>query len=565
VSLPLTLDGEAVGTFNLYSADSGFFDTAELSLLEELARDISFGLEAYRLAERKREAEHALRASEARFRELAETIQEVFWITDVGKSRILYVSPAYETVWGRPRETVYAFPQSWVEAVHPEDRDRVVEAVTLRQSQGEYDEEYRIVRPSGEVRWIRERAYPVRGPAGQVERIVGVARDITDRKAAEEQLHHAQKMESVGQLAAGIAHDFNNVLTVINGIAEMALAELSDGAPLRHDLATIRDAGARAAELTRQMLAFSRKQMLRPEAVNLNTLVTEVEVLLRRMLGESIEVTVHLMRDLALVMVDPGQFHHVLMNLAANSRDAMPRGGTVTIETSTIEVDEDSRLRFPSLSRGRHVALAFSDTGLGMDSNTMQRVFEPFFTTKEPGKGTGLGLATVHGIVTQSGGGVSVESEPGVGTTVRVFLPAVEGRHAKRSAVMPGPTAARGGERVLVVDDEAGVRELARRVLDRAGYKVRAAANGREALEWLDDSSERVHLVLTDVVMPGMSGPELVKQIRQRRLPVKVLLSSGYTDDAMLRHGEFEEGLHLISKPYSAGALTAKVREVLDS
>lgn len=564
-SLPLTLDGEVVGTFNLYAADSGFFDTAELDLLEELARDISFGLEAHRLAEKKREAEHALRASEARFRELAETIQEVFWITDVGKSRVLYVSPAYETVWGCPRETVYSRPQSWVESVHPADRDHVVEAIALRQSRGEYDEEYRIVRPTGEVRWIRERAYPVRGPTGQVERIIGVARDITEHKAAEEQLHHAQKMESVGQLAAGIAHDFNNALTVINGIAEMALAELPSGAPLHHDLAAIRDAGARAAELTRQMLAFSRKQMLRPEAVNLNTLVTKVEMLLRRMLGENIELTTRLAPDLALVMVDPGQFHHVLMNLAVNSRDAMPRGGTVTIETSTVTVNDDSRLRFPSLSQGRHVALGFSDTGMGMDPNTLQHVFEPFFTTKEPGKGTGLGMATVHGIVTQSGGGISVESEPGVGTTVRVFLPAVEGRDVVRPAMSPGPLGAPGGESVLVVDDDGGVRELVRRVLDRAGYTVHSAANGREALEWLDGSPDGVHLVLTDIVMPGMSGPELAEEIRRRDLPVRILFTSGYADDTMLRHGVPPVDLHLLHKPFSADALTTKVREILDS
>ncbi len=567
VSLPLTLDGEAVGTFNLYAADSGFFDSAELDLLEELARDISFGLEAHRLAERKREAENALRASEARFRELAETIQEVFWITDPGKSRILYVSPAYETVWGRPRETVYSRPLSWAEAVHPGDRDHVVEAIALRQSRGEYDEEYRIIRPTGEVRWIRERAYPVRGATGQVERIVGVARDITERKAAEEQLHHAQKMESVGQLAAGIAHDFNNALTVINGIAEMALADLPPGTVLRQDLAAIRDAGARAAELTRQMLAFSRKQILRPVAVNLNTLVAEVEVLLRRVLGGNIELTARLAPDLALAMVDPGQFHHVLMNLAVNSRDAMPRGGggTVTIETSNVTVNDDSRLRFPSLSQGRHVALGFSDTGMGMDSNTLQHVFEPFFTTKEPGKGTGLGMATVHGIVTQSGGGVSVESEPGVGTTVRVFLPAAEGRDVERRAVLPAPIGAPGGESVLVVDDDTGVREVARRVLERAGYTVQTAASGREALERLNDSPDGVHLVLTAVVMPWMSGPELAEEIRRRDPPVRVLFTSGYADDTMLRHGVPPADLHLLHKPFSADALTTKVREILDS
>ncbi len=561
-SVPVRRGGRVVGIFNLYAGEPDFFDADEVRLLEELAQDIAFGLDTWERAEQQREAEEAVRVSEARFRELAETIQEVFWITDAGKSRMLYVSPAYEAVWGRPGEEVYVDALSWAAALHPEDRDRVMEAVAQRQIRGEYDEEYRIVRPDGEVRWIRERAYPVRNAEGQVERIVGVARDITERIVAEERLRDVQRMESVGQLAAGVAHDFNNVLTVINGIAEMALASLPEGSPLRRDLATIRDAGERATELTRQMLAAGRRQMLRPEPVNLNILVAEMEALLRSMLGEDIEIVVRLAPDLAPVVVDPGQFHQVILNLAANSRDAMPRGGTFTIETrNAVLPDPDQGRNLGSPAPG--VALAISDTGEGIDPRIRPHIFEPFFTTKDSGKGTGLGLATVHGIVTQSGGTVQVHSEVGRGSTFTIHLPT-----APPGSVVPerepGSAASGGVECVLVVDDNAAVRELACRVLEKAGYRVLAAASGEEALQRLDDAGHPVHLVVTDVVMPGMSGPELAEQIRRRDLPVRILFTTGYTDDAVLRHGVREEGLHLIHKPYSTGALTAKVREILD-
>lgn len=562
-SVPVCRGGRVVGIFNLYAGEPEFFDADEVRLLEELAQDIAFGLDTWEGAEQQREAEEAVRVSEARFRELAETIQEVFWITDAGKSRMLYVSPAYEAVWRRTREEVYADPLSWAAALHPEDRDRVMAAVAQRQILGEYDEEYRIVQPDGEVRWIRERAYPVRNAGGQVERIVGVAHDITERVVAEERLRDVQRMESVGQLAAGVAHDFNNVLTVINGIAEMTLANLPEGSPLRQDLTTIRDAGARATELTRQMLAVGRKQMLRPKPVNLNVLVTEMETLLRSMLGEDIEIVVRLATDLAPVVVDPGQFHQVILNLASNSRDAMPRGGTLTIETRNAEPHDPDQERNSGGSPAPGVALAISDTGEGIDPRIRPHLFEPFFTTKDSSRGTGLGLATVHGIVTQSGGTVQVQSEVGRGSTFTIHLPAAP-PGSVASEREPGPAASGGAESVLVVDDNAAVRDLVRRVLEKAGYRVLTAASGQEALERLENATHPVHLVMTDVVMPGMSGPELAEQIRRRELPVRILFTTGYTDDAVLRHGVSEEGLHLISKPYSTGALTAKVREMLD-
>ena len=562
VSLPLRVGGEVVGTFNLYAGEPGFFDAVELELMAQLAADISFGLEAYRREEQRRAAEAALRTSEERFRELAETIQEVFWVTDPDKNAILYVSPAYETIWGRPCASVYASPRSWMEAIHPEDRERVVRAAMTRQARGEYDEEYRIVRPDGEVRWLRERAFPVHAAGGRVERIVGVATDVTGRKLAEEEMRQAQKMESVGRLAAGIAHDFNNLLTVINGIAELAVADLPKGAALREDFARIREAGARAAVLTRQLLAFSRKQVLRPVVVDLNALASEAESLLRRVLGEDIRIEARLAPDLRPVLLDPAQFHQVILNLAVNSRDAMPNGGRLTIETRNLLVEAERERTHPGLRPGRYVTFTLADTGVGMDAATRQRLFEPFFTTKEPGRGTGLGLATVHGIVKQSGGEIHAESELGKGSSFTIYLPAVD-QEAARDAASPAPQAARGAERVLVVDDDDGVRNLTRDLLARAGYSVVAAADAEEALRVLDSKREPIHLVLADVVMPGMSGGELAERIRRRFPRLPILLATGYADDAILRHGH--DGVHLLNKPFSVRDLTAKVRQLLDS
>ncbi|HEY6948306.1 MAG TPA: ATP-binding protein, partial [Gemmatimonadales bacterium] len=562
-SLPLHLGHQVVGTFNLYAGEAGYFDGAELALLNQVAADISFGLEAHRREERRKEAEVALRASEVRFRELAETIDEVFWIADPNSNRVLYVSPAFETIWGRSCRSLYTAPQLWSEAIHPEDRERVLGAVLRGRVSGHFDEEYRIVRPDGAVRWIRDQAFPVRTADGRVERIVGMARDITDRKAAEEQLRQAQKMESVGRLAAGIAHDFNNLLTVINGVAELALAEVPEGAPLREDLAIIRDAGARAAGLTGQLLAFSRRQVLRPEVMNLNTLVGEAENLLRRVLGEDIQVVTRLDPDLAVVSVDPGQFHQVVMNLAVNSRDAMPTGGVLTVETRNVRIEE-ARAAHSGVPPGRYVELSFSDTGAGMDPATKQRLFDPFFTTKEPGKGTGLGLATVHGIVKQTGGEIQVRSEVGKGTTFTIYLPiADQGAEQKARARPLSPSG--GVECLVVVDDDDQVRALTTRLLQRAGYMVLTAADGQSALRLLDEFEGPVHLLLTDVVMPGMSGRQLADQVRQLRPQMRVLLMSGYTDAAKLRHGVLENGVELISKPYSSSDLLGKVRQVLES
>jgi PAS domain S-box-containing protein len=562
VSLPLMLDGVVVGAFNLYAPEPGFFDAAEVSLLEQVGADVAFYLEANRREVRRQLAEGALRASEERFREIAETIQEVFWISDATRSRVLYVSPAYVSVWGRSTISLYDDAQSWTRSIHEDDREHVRRVLSERTHASHAEIEYRIVRPDGEVRWIRDLSFPVRDAAGQVERIVGVAADITDRKAAEARVREAQKMESVGRLAAGLAHDFNNVLTVITGIADLAMSEATASAALKEHLTTIKAAGERAAQVTRQLLAFGRKQVLHPTVVNLNALVREAEPLIRRLLGESVRLQLALASGLGRVKVDAGQLHQVILNLVVNSRDAMPQGGTLTIRTRPMTVDVPPR-EWPWVASGSYAVLEVEDTGVGMDLVTQQRIFEPFFTTKPPEKGSGLGLSTVHGTVKQSGGELTVVSEPGRGTTIAVWLPIVDAP-ASGDRLTAARRSPRRRERILVVDDDAGVRMLATRVLERAGYIVSSASSGSDALEMLNRGAD-VDLILSDVVMPGMNGRELAEEVWRQRPEQRVVFMTGYTEDVVLQHGVLERGLHLIGKPYTAAQLTAKIRDVLDS
>jgi nitrogen-specific signal transduction histidine kinase/CheY-like chemotaxis protein len=395
--------------------------------------------------------------------------------------------------------------------------------------------------------------------------LVGATHDITERRKLEAQFRQAQKMESVGQLAGGIAHDFNNLLTVINGMAELGLAQLREGDQLHQDLQEIRRAGERAAALTRQLLAFSRKQILQPEVMNLNTVVVEMESLLRRLIGEDIDLVVVPTQSLGNVKADAGQIEQVIANLAVNARDAMPQGGKLTVEMQNVEIDgQYARLRGVAVQPGPYVMLAISDTGIGMDEVTRGQIFEPFFTTKDPGKGTGLGLSTVYGIVKQSNGFIWVYSEVSRGTSFKIYLPRIAevAGHKRRS---PTVASTHGTETILLVEDVGGLRLLAKRMLESAGYTVLIAASGEEALLVLERYEQQVHLVVTDVVMPGMSGPTLVKRSDGTRPGVKVLYMSGYTDDVVVRHGMLDEGMPFLGKPFTAAELTRKVREVLDS
>ena len=406
---------------------------------------------------------------------------------------------------------------------------------------------------------------PILGDDGQFEGLLCLATDVTAQKSLEAQFRQSQKMEAVGQLAGGVAHDFNNLLTIINGYSDLLLTSLPPDDPSRELVSEIYKAGERSAGLTRQLLAFSRKQVLAPRTLDLNTVVADTASLLRRVIGEDVRFATAPSPGLWPVLADPGQIEQVLLNLAVNARDAMPGGGKLTIETRNVELDEGYAAAHPDARPGPHVLLAVSDTGHGMTLEVKVRIFEPFFTTKGVGKGTGLGLATVYGIVKQSGGHVGVYSEVGVGTTFKVYLPRAEpeGRTFKGQSRLLTPP--RGTETVLVVEDEDAVRALTRHILQHAGYTVLEAADGDEARAAGGGRAPgRSHLVVSDVVMPGSTGREVAERLAGRHPGIGVLFVSGYTDDAVVRHGVLHDKVNFLQKPFTPATLAWKVREVLD-
>jgi len=405
---------------------------------------------------------------------------------------------------------------------------------------------------------------------GNVMGVQAIARDITERKQSEEekvflqeQLRQSQKMEAIGRLAGGIAHDFNNLLTIIGGYSALSFLELKEEDPLKGNIRAVQKATERAANLTRQLLAFSRRQPMEMKVLDLNATLRDMDKMLRRVIGEDIKLVTHLAEDLGRTKTDPGQIEQVIMNLVVNARDAMPEGGRLTIETANVELDEAYVRGHVGVKPGRYLMLSVSDTGAGMSQEVKERVFEPFFTTKETGRGTGLGLSTVYGIVKQSGGNIWVYGEPGKGAAFKIYLPRVDEPTEvfKEKLVKDLP---RGSETVLLVEDEEEVRKLAAQILKRQGYKVLEAPQGGDALLICEQHQTPVHLMLTDVVMPGMSGHQLAKRLKSLQPEMKVLYMSGYTDNTIVQHGVLVEGVNYISKPFTVDALARKVREVLD-
>lgn len=457
--------------------------------------------------------------------------------------------------------------ETFFRAVHPDDRETIAEAAAEAIKEGkQYSTEHRIVLPDGTERIILEHADILRDEkTGHPVKMLGVAQDITERRTLEQHLRQSQRMEAIGRLAGGVAHDFNNMLTVILGNSELLLGQVATGDAMWEDLREIRDASKRAATLTAQLLAFSRKQVLMPQVLDLNALVTDSSTMLRRLIGEDVELVTQLGADLSLVRVDPGQIGQVIMNLAINARDAMPNGGKLTIETANATLDEAYAGRHMTVTPGHFVMLAVSDTGVGMDATTQSRIFEPFFTTKALGKGTGLGLSTVYGIVKQSGGNIWVYSEPGQGSVFKIYLPRADKTtpSAEPGSKVSGQEMG-GTETVLLIEDEDVVRNLVRTILQRHGYTVLEAPDGTEAMGVLGRHLGRVHLLLTDVVIPQMSGPELAEQVAASRPETRVLYMSGYTDNAIVHHGVLDQGLAFLQKPFTPETLLRKVREVLD-
>jgi PAS domain S-box-containing protein len=478
--------------------------------------------------------------------------------------RITYLNRPWQEFTGRSLDKDLG--EGWAEGIHPDDVKRVQEvyAVALKAHSG-FRLEMRMRRFDGAYRWILNTGLPRISPQGEFQGFIGSGIDIHDLKDTEEQLRQAQKMEAVGRLAGGIAHDFNNLLTAINGYSEMALGMIDDDDPLFEYLTEIRKSGERAAGLTQQLLAYSRKQILAPKVFDLNDTVVEMEKMLRRVIGEDIELSSELEPELGLAKADPGQIQQIILNLVLNARDAMPNGGRLVLQTANVVLNGE-QVNLPSEpARGPHVRLSVSDNGIGMTPEVRSRIFEPFFTTKGVGKGTGLGLSSVYGIIKQSGGSISVTSEYGRGSTFHVYLPISESEKERiryRRYDAPEPQAK--GETILLVEDEETVRKFIHRTLSARGYAILEAGNGAEALS-VAAKSGPIDLVLTDVVMPNMNGGQLAEKLKALQPNINILFMSGYTSNIFLSKGFLDPGARFLQKPFSQGELIRKVEEVLQT
>jgi two-component system, cell cycle sensor histidine kinase and response regulator CckA len=636
----------------------------------------------------RRQAENALRESEERFRQIAETIDEVFWIYDMQKEAATYISPAFDRIWGFPPTPLIGDSNPSMDRIHPEDRERLENARNLLKVGKPSEFEFRIIRPDGTIRHIWSRGFAVADKTGTIRQYIGVdrdvtewrraqqaleeseqylyqiinhigdpifvkdrehklvlfndafcafsglpretsighpglpseqevaehlwkmeeevfvtgkenlsedtikdergnthivltrkcpladkngeqqmvcvLRDITEYKRLEAQLLQSQKMEAIGVLAGGVAHDFNNLLNIINGYSELSLDELDLDNPIRENIEQIRNAGQRAAALTSQLLAFGRKQIMQPEILDLNAVIENMSSMLRRMIGEDIDFISKTQPDLGKINADPGKIQQIILNLVVNARDAMPSGGKLVIETANVDFKEDILLKNSTLKPGPYVMMAIGDNGIGMNAETKARIFEPFFTTKSKGKGTGLGLSIVYGIVNQSNGFIRVTGEPGKGTAFSIYFPKIEGE----VRVLPENTTVAdigGRETILIAEDEESVRSLTSRILRDRGYHVLDAKDGLDALRMAQDYAGKIDLIVTDVVMPGISGHTLVVRLRATRPDIRALYVSGYTDDAIVHHGILDADIAFLQKPFTVDGLVRKVREVLNS
>jgi PAS domain S-box-containing protein len=554
MGVPLKVNNHTFGALVVQTYSKNIrYGERDKEVLTFVARQLASAVEIKR-------NEQALRRSEARYRSLVQSSVYGIYRSSL-EGRFLDVNPALITMlgYGSAEEVLLLDPQKDVFAQSAEHTRLIDEFRRTGRLDGI---EVKWKRNDGKTITVRISGRAVSSADEPADVLEAIAEDVTDRRVLEDQFRQAQKMEAVGRLAGGVAHDFNNLLMVISGYAEVMLADLESENTLREKAVAIQQASDRATTLTRQLLAFSRKQLLELKVVDVNAIVADMERLLRPLIGENVEFITSLTPEAAHTRADSGQLEQVLMNLVVNAKDAMPSGGTLTIQTQKIVMDESHR-RGPTFIRpGEYVMLSVSDTGMGMDKETQSRIFEPFFTTKEKGKGTGLGLSTVYGIVKQSGGYVMVQSEEGRGTTFQIYLSRVEGAAEKHTAPVV-PTALGGTETVLLVEDEESVRQLVRETLAAKGYRVMEAQNGESGVAAAARHDGKIDLVITDVVMPGMGGRELVKQLAQTRPETKVLYLSGYTEDAIVSEGTIDSGAAFLQKPFTLQNLARKVREVL--
>ena len=555
---------------------SEMFNVAERQAKLETMNDIIEDTVAERTAaltreitERK-EAEQNLQKSQGQLAHAQQLARLGSWEWNIPENKVTW-SEETRRLYGFTPEDSGSALEKCMKRLHPDDVAVVRRALdeTLRTGRP-YQCDHRVVLPDGTERLMHGRGELVLDERGKPLKMVGTCQDVTESKRAEEmlrrseeQLRQSQKMEAVGRLAGGVAHDFNNLLTVIGGYSDLMLQRIAEKDPLRLNAQEIRNASERAAALTKQLLAFSRKQVLQPRVLELNGVVGGMDKMLRRLIGEDIELRAVLDPTLGQIKADPGQIEQVILNMAVNARDAMPRGGKLTIRTANVALDQRTTFRNRGLEIGEYVMISVSDTGVGMTEEVKAHLFEPFFTTKGIDKGTGLGLATCYGIVTQSGGDIRVYSEPNFGTTFKIYLPRTDDR-AEAAEKANSRRMSSGTESVLIVEDENSVRRLAVAVLRECGYQVQEASNAREALS-LIDGNPNFDLVITDVIMPQTSGKELYDKLQARAYEAKVLFVSGYTDDALAQHGVLDAGLSFLEKPFSPARLAKKVREVLDT
>lgn len=537
--------------------------------------------------ERKR-VEEALRESQRRLSMATQSAKIGFQEVDLINGAISWDGISYH-IHGYPPSEIITLDKLRNDILHPDDNRLLYPLFekVLKSSKTHWKGTFRIRRPDGEIRWVDDHHLIIRDERGKAIRTLGAKIDVTKRKNndeelaryrirledmvnektrqlkdTEQQLYQSQKLEAIGQLAGGVAHDLNNLLTVIMGFSESLLDTMGHDNPIHADLTEIYDAGNRAASLTRQLLAFSRKQALQPKVLNINTILTNMEKMLVRLIGEDVMLTTVLDQGLWPVRVDPGQMEQVIMNLAVNARDAMPEGGKLTLETTNVVVDEAYTEIHAQVEPGPFVVMMISDTGSGMDPKTKEKIFEPFFTTKIQGKGTGLGLSTVYGIVKQSGGYIWLYSEPGMGSTFKLYFPRVKGAEEmieKRPSVKPENE----GEAILVVEDEASLHLLLERMITKMGYACTVISDPEEALDYLRQKKIKPDLLITDVIMPKMSGKVLAERISELAIDIPVLYMSGYTDNTIVRHGVLNEGVHFIQKPFSSHDLAIKIRDAL--